>query len=985
MKRTKLSRILGIGLTIAVLASMFVASAPASAGNASWTVEDPANKPPTVTGAVFGRDVIDIAVAGNGSTAYATTSDNRVYKSTNGGASWSQQTAYASGLAVKVAVAPDVADGSFVAVIVGNTVVTSVNGGATWAPMAAVVDGTSGSAATALNSISVAPAIGGARSVAVAGTSSLGGAGVWYFTSTADFGGTAGWVDAFNGNLTNGWTTALDPTVDVTAAATALAVAYSPNFLSDRTLVVVTGNGTESRSNVANIATKRWNADYTVYGATAGGKVISSATVIPAGITAATVELPGSYMAFDATLRNAYITIAGTTGGLFRAKGNTIASLAAVSMWSVGVNAAGDKLVAGAANSNAVYRVATPLTAEADSAAPASKAPSWTNTKMTTVAFFGASVGAATAVAPAAPADETAFGLSADDGRTFNDVAFIDTTAVLDDLAVKADGTKTYVVSSNPTSGVTSLWRKTASWERVYKALTGVNGWMVRPAMDNFDVIFFAACADTAIQYSNDAGQTWQARFSYKPITDLKAESAMVIYVLSGTDVSKAVDGGYLWTDPAKTTGAGTGYSLTLLAKDNLIAAGLTGVAYTTDGGTTWVSTGLAFTGGAAFASADKLTTGGVITAVGQGAAAAVKTFTIGTSAAFGANVATLSAGYSASGMDRSGTVIYIMSDDGVNSEMLRSKITAAAWTKPAAAANQLRGIVAAGGKLMSRNKTDSSIWSYTDVFAAAGPTLTGPAEAFVVGMNLETGNANNVVFQWTAVANAPVGTTYLVQISLDSAFTQVVKEAPATAGVLAIIGQTAAIAFPFQADTLYYWRVRVDGPVDSPYSATRTLKIGALQPIAVSSPASGAQNVPVKPTFVWAPATGATTYEIVVSDDPTFKIITFSRTTDKAMFATDEQLAYGTVYYWRVRASAPTAAVTPFVTGIFTTEAKPVPPTTAAPPITITTQPPATITVEVPPAVEAVPAFLLWIIILIGAILVIALIVLIVRTRRTS
>ena len=135
----------------------------------------------------------------------------------------------------------------------------------------------------------------------------------------------------------------------------------------------------------------------------------------------------------------------------------------------------------------------------------------------------------------------------------------------------------------------------------------------------------------------------------------------------------------------------------------------------------------------------------------------------------------------------------------------------------------------------------------------------------------------------------------------------------------------------------------------------------------------------------MWAPVTGATTYEIVVSDDPTFKIITFSRTTDKAMFAADEQLAYGTNYYWRVRASAPTTAVTPFVTGIFTTEAKPVPPTTPAPPITITTQPPATITVEVPPAVEAIPAFLLWIIILIGAILVIALIVLIVRTRRTS
>ena len=71
-------------------------------------------------------------------------------------------------------------------------------------------------------------------------------------------------------------------------------------------------------------------------------------------------------------------------------------------MHSVGVNAAGDKLVAGAANSNSVYRVATPATALADSAAGATKAPSWTTTSLTTVVFLGATVGAATsAAAPA--------------------------------------------------------------------------------------------------------------------------------------------------------------------------------------------------------------------------------------------------------------------------------------------------------------------------------------------------------------------------------------------------------------------------------------------------------------------------------------------------------------------------------------------------------------------------------------------------------
>jgi len=367
-----------------------------------------------------------------------------------------------------------------------------------------------------------------------------------------------------------------------------------------------------------------------------------------------------------------------------------------------------------------------------------------------------------------------------------------------------------------------------------------------------------------------------------------------------------------------------------------------------------------------------------------------VKQFTIGTSTAFGAAVGTLAAPYAATGAALSGGVVYVVASNGTDSTMFRSKITAAAWTSPTSTAN-LFGLAVASGKLMSMNTEDLSIWSYTDVFAAVGPAVTAPAAGYLVGMNMETGFANNVVFQWTAVANSPAtGVTYNLQIALDSGFTQVVYGGTGytpIAGVLAIIGQAAAAPynFPFQADTTYYWRVRVDAPVDSPWSATpRSFKIDTLLPLSIVSPSGGASDVSVKPTFVWSPVTGATTYEIVVSDDPTFKIITFSRTTDRPNFASDEQLAYGTVYYWRVRSSAPATAVTPFVNGIFTTEARPVPPTTQAPPVTVTNVTP-TVTVSLPPPVEAIPAYLLWIIIGIGAILVIALIVLIVRTRRSS
>jgi len=299
-----------------------------------------------------------------------------------------------------------------------------------------------------------------------------------------------------------------------------------------------------------------------------------------------------------------------------------------------------------------------------------------------------------------------------------------------------------------------------------------------------------------------------------------------------------------------------------------------------------------------------------------------------------------------------------------------------------------------------------TALESWTDVLVTGSPALSAPAERATIQINTASGNANNVVLMWNAVAGAPATATYQVQVALDSAFTQAVSftntvaanplAVPPVVGFdaskgiatnLLIVGPTGTATFPFQANTSYYWRVRVDSPVYSAWSSGRSFVIAALQPIAIQSPANGANNIPVTPTFVWNPVVGATTYELVVSDDPTFKIITFSRTSTQPVFATDEALAYGTVYYWRVRASAPAAAVTDWVTGVFTTVGKPVATTPAStgPVITITQPAPTTITVEVPPTVSAIPAYLLWIIIGIGAILVIALIVLIVRTRRVS
>ena len=78
-------------------------------------------------------------------------------------------------------------------------------------------------------------------------------------------------------------------------------------------------------------------------------------------------------------------------------------------------------------------------------------------------------------------------------------------------------------------------------------------------------------------------------------------------------------------------------------------------------------------------------------------------------------------------------------------------------------------------------------------------------------------------------------------------------------------------------------------------------------------------------------------------------------------------------------------APTTAWITGTFTTMAKAV---DAEAPVVITPAPPAkveVVQVPVPGPAQAIPTYLLWVIVAIGAALIIALIVLIVRTRRIA
>jgi hypothetical protein len=170
-----------------------------------------------------------------------------------------------------------------------------------------------------------------------------------------------------------------------------------------------------------------------------------------------------------------------------------------------------------------------------------------------------------------------------------------------------------------------------------------------------------------------------------------------------------------------------------------------------------------------------------------------------------------------------------------------------------------------------------------------------------------------------------------------------------------------------------------------------KTTEAGPVQ----TSPTIGGYDVATEPMFTWNGVPGSIRYEIALSEDPTFTIIEWSYNVDQTFYKVDEPLRYDTTYYWRVRGvlgepyqegGVWLTPATPWTTGIFTTAAEPEPP--AEPIVVQPTKPevnveipPTKITIE--PAEQAIPNYMLWIIVVVGAILIIALIVLIVRTRR--
>jgi hypothetical protein len=300
---------------------------------------------------------------------------------------------------------------------------------------------------------------------------------------------------------------------------------------------------------------------------------------------------------------------------------------------------------------------------------------------------------------------------------------------------------------------------------------------------------------------------------------------------------------------------------------------------------------------------------------------------------------------------------------------------------------------------------TPDKLYSFTDNLLTTATTLTSPADGMAISVNPVSGKSFDVTFTWERPSSKAA--KYDVWVAFDSDFSEVVNKSTAydPAGdpstVSLVVGPSGNTGPPdtlleFMPGTTYYWKVRVSqaGPIYSPWSEVRSFTIGSLEEKVpgLLSPANGATGVSLTPAFSWSPVTGAAKYDFQLAAAPfaaSFRSPIASASVAETGVRPITKLDNDRTYFWRVRVvGGEWSAIANFATEVIPEEPAPpvvvqqvpppviqIPPAPAPPPDIIIPPAPA------PPA-PITPAYI-WAIIIIGAILVIAVIVLIVRTRR--
>jgi hypothetical protein len=300
-------------------------------------------------------------------------------------------------------------------------------------------------------------------------------------------------------------------------------------------------------------------------------------------------------------------------------------------------------------------------------------------------------------------------------------------------------------------------------------------------------------------------------------------------------------------------------------------------------------------------------------------------------------------------------------------------------------------------------NPDPCDLLAYADNLATAVPVLTSPADGVNIGVDPVSGYGVWVTLAWESMGSGDgmadefdiwVTTAADTGWAAPRTFNAVVNDPTAPSATMMDAGSAGAdFDCPLLPNTSYMWRVRAedevsDDDIRGQWSEARVINVQAGTQIEAPhagpqllGPAAGATDVSVNPGFSWAPIPGATMYRFWLALDSELTLTVEGTPVDVAQPSWQVPagtLEYNTTYFWGVQGIEPTES--PLSIGTFRTMA-----------IDVYACPFCDETFGTAGALDshiaaihpaATPAYI-WAIIVIGAVLMIAVIMLIVKTRR--